>query len=154
MSRFSADPGSVANAVRLIIVFVLAAVLLGSLAIWILDRRDFPDYGTALWFSLQTVTTVGYGDVTPTTSWGRVVAAVVMVVAIGAIAVITAAITSTFVEAAQRRRRAADQGAQMDAVERLEARLDEISHQLDRIERHLSIDPDRVADEPGPQTQI
>ncbi len=138
--RFVNEPGSVGNAVRALIVVTVLAVLLGSLAIWILDHRDFPDYGTALWFSLQTVTTVGYGDVTPVTMVGRTVAALVMVTAIGFIAVITAAVTSTFVEAAQRRRGTADKAAQRDANERLYARFDEISQRLARIERHLGIE--------------
>jgi voltage-gated potassium channel len=148
-TRFADDPASIGNAVRLIIGVVLIAVFVGSAAIWLLDRRDFPDYGTALWFSLQTVTTVGYGDVTPTTAWGRVVGGIVMVIAIGAIAVITAAITSTFVEAAQRRRRSADQSTQQDAFQRLEKRLDEISQRLDRIEGRPGVDEGQGDDPPG-----
>jgi voltage-gated potassium channel len=139
-SRFFEDPSSVKNAVRLIIVVTVLAVLLGSLAIWVLDHRDFPDYGTALWFSLQTVTTVGYGDVTPTTVIGRLVAGVVMVTAIGFIAVFTAAVTSTFVEAARRRRGTADEAARRDADDRMHLRFDELSQRLDRIERRLGID--------------
>ena len=138
--RFTDDPASMGNAVRLIISMVFVAVFAGSFAIWFFDHRDFPDYGTALWFSLQTVTTVGYGDVTPSSAIGRVVAGLVMVVAIGFISVITAAVTSTFVEAAQRRRRSVDQAAQQDATERLEKQLDEISRRLERIERHVGVD--------------
>ena len=139
-SRFFDDPSSVKNAVRLIIVVTVVAVLLGSLAIWVFDHRDFPDYGTALWFSLQTVTTVGYGDVTPTTIIGRLVAGVVMVTAIGFIAVFTAAVTSTFVEAARSRRGTADEAARQDADERMHVRFDEIARRLDQIERRLGIE--------------
>lgn len=148
-SRFADDPASTGNAVRLIIGVVVVAVLAGSLAIWFFDHRDFPDYGTALWFSLQTVTTVGYGDVTPSSAIGRAVAAVVMVVAIGFITVITAAVTSTFVEAAQRRRRSDDQAAQQDASQRLETRLDEMSQRLERIERHIGVDRTEEEVNPG-----
>ena len=140
LHKFTDDPGSVGNAVRLLIAVTVAAVLLGSLAIWILDHGGFPDYGTALWFSLQTVTTVGYGDVTPTTALGRIVAGIVMVTAIGFITVITAAVTSTFIEAAQRRRGTADQAALDDASKRVHERFDEISRRLERIEVRLGID--------------
>lgn len=140
LHKFTDDPGSVGNAVRLLMSVTVVAVLLGSLAFWILDHRGFPDYGTALWFSLQTVTTVGYGDVTPTTALGRIIAGIVMITAIGFIAVITAAVTSTFVEAAQRRRGTVDRAARDDANERVHARFDEISRRLDRIEKRLGID--------------
>ena len=61
-----------------------------------------------LWWSVQTVTTVGYGDHVPTNVSGRLVAAFVMLLGLAFLAVITAAITSTFVARAteERTRRA------------------------------------------------
>src|SRR6478752_4649019 len=44
--------------------------------ITLLDRQEFPSLGTGLWWALQTVTTVGYGDVTPATTAGRLVGAI------------------------------------------------------------------------------
>jgi voltage-gated potassium channel len=138
--RFGDDPASVRNAVRLIIVVTVAIVFVGSLAVWVFDHRDFPDYGTALWFVLQTVTTVGYGDVTPTSALGRTVAAAVMITAIGFLAVVTSAITSTFVEAAHRRSGTADEAVRQDRDDQIHGRFDELSQRLERIERHLGID--------------
>jgi hypothetical protein len=54
----------------------------------VFDARDFPDLGSALWYTLQTVTTVGYGDHVPTSAVGRVVGASVMVVAVALIAIL------------------------------------------------------------------
>ena len=65
------------------------------------DRAHYPSIGAGLWWAVQTVTTVGYGDVTPVTVSGRLVAALVMFVGIGFLTVITAAITSTFVSRSQ-----------------------------------------------------
>src|SRR5690348_13384378 len=56
----------------------------------VLDHREYPTIGRGLWFALQTVTTVGYGDVTPKLSAGRFIGAVVMLAGIGFLAVITA----------------------------------------------------------------
>ena len=110
MDRFSADPASVRNAAAVMILITVGIVLVGGLVVWVFDARDFPDLGGALWYTLQTVTTVGYGDKVPTQGIGRLVGASVMVVAVALIAILTASITSTFVEAAQRRHRAGARG--------------------------------------------
>ena len=74
------------------------AITFGSAALMtIADHKNYPSIGSGLWWAVQTVTTVGYGDHTPVTVSGRLVAALVMLVGIGFLTVITAAITSTFV---------------------------------------------------------
>ena len=138
MDRFLADPASVRNAASLMILITVVIVLVGGLIVWIFDGRDFPELGGALWYTLQTVTTVGYGDHVPTSGLGRVVGAVVMVVAVTLIAILTAAITSTFVEAAQRRNRAGEEAAERDAEAALEQRLDEVLARLTAIEASLA----------------
>ena len=64
----------------------------------VLDHQEYPTIGRGLWFALQTVTTVGYGDVTPRQAVGRFIAAVVMLSGIGFLAVITASVTASLVE--------------------------------------------------------
>jgi hypothetical protein len=81
--RFASDPASVRNAALLMIALTLGIVLVGGLVVWVFDREDFPDLGGALWYTLQTVTTVGYGDIVPSLGLGRVVGATVMVVGVG-----------------------------------------------------------------------
>lgn len=127
MSRYLAGPGSMRAAIAVIIWAMCVSVLLGGVLVWIFDRADFPDIGTGLWWALQTVTTVGYGDVVPKTTVGRVVGAVVMLSSIAFLSVLTAAITSVFVQRARRRFGEDD----------VAAKLDEISRRLDRIEDAL-----------------
>ncbi len=55
-----------------------------------------------MWWALQTVTTVGYGDVTPAHVSGRIVGSVVLLYGIGFLTITIAAITSTFVTRAER----------------------------------------------------
>jgi voltage-gated potassium channel Kch len=149
--RFAADPASVKNAVLVMIVITLGIVLVGGLIVWVFDRREFPDLGSALWYTLQTVTTVGYGDHVPATEVGRLVGASVMVVGVALIAILTASITSVFVEAAQRRQRAGRDAQESDSVVALHQRLDEVLARLAAIEATLTVrdaDPDAM-DPPG-----
>ncbi|HET8784186.1 MAG TPA: potassium channel family protein [Candidatus Limnocylindrales bacterium] len=137
IDRFQADPASLRNATILTITVTVVVVLIGSVVIWLFGGKDYPDLPTAVWFTLQTITTVGYGDVTPDTAFGRVVAGAVMVVAIGFTTIITALITSTFVDAAQRKRRAADQARQDERNESIDQRMTEIAQHLTTIEARL-----------------
>jgi voltage-gated potassium channel Kch len=68
------------------------------------DHQESPTIGRGLWFALQTVTTVGYGDVTPKHSDGRLIGAVVMLTGIGSLAVITASVTASLIESRSRTR--------------------------------------------------
>lgn len=66
-------------------------------------ERDAPDasivtFGDALWWVLTTITTVGYGDLYPTTVEGRFVAAGLMIAGIAVVGTVTAAIATWFLE--------------------------------------------------------
>jgi voltage-gated potassium channel len=132
--RFLENPASLRYATVAIISVTVAMVVIGALVIRIFDPDEFPNIGESLWFTLQTVTTVGYGDITPADPVGRVVASLIMLTGIGFLTVVTASITSLFVQAAGRR--VADEGsdAASDALARIEASLASISERLDRLE--------------------
>src|SRR4249920_3424840 len=134
MDRFTADPSSVRNAAAVMILLTVGIVLVGGVVVWVFDARDFPDLGGALWYTLQTVTTVGYGDKVPTEGIGRLVGATVMVVSVALISILTASITSTFVEAAQRRQRAGVEAQERDSAEALQQQLDDVVARLTAIE--------------------
>jgi voltage-gated potassium channel len=123
-----------------------ATVVLSAAAgvlVWLIDRRDFATVGDGLWWALQTVSTVGYGDVVPHTTWGRVVGSVVLVLGVTFLSFLTATITSYFVSADQDERAAdieALRGADQDDTQAL---LRQVLLRLESIERTLR---DRPAD--------
>jgi voltage-gated potassium channel len=94
----------------------------------VLDRENYPTIGSGLWWAVQTTTTVGYGDNVPTNVAGRLLAAFVMLVGIGFLTVITAAITSTFVS------RSRLEPASTDAETSIAEQLRQINARLERIE--------------------
>ena len=88
-------PDHGAGGVMIAWVTVLLTIISGVL-IHLTDKKNYPGIGDGLWWGIQTVTTVGYGDLVPTSTTGRLIAALVMVVGLGFLTVITAVITSTF----------------------------------------------------------
>ena len=136
-ARFEANPASMRVAIAAITSLTTAAVLVGALLMWAFDRANYPSYGQTVWFTLQTVTTAGYGDATPTTGIGRSVASVVMLAGIGLITVVTAAVTSVFIEAARvrmERSRAAAAAHESDPLEPIAGPRAEIAQRLARLE--------------------
>jgi voltage-gated potassium channel len=115
------------RAAGIIAAFTLAITLAGGVLERVLDHREFPTIGRGLWFALQTVTTVGYGDVTPRYTAGRIIGAVIMLTGIGFLAVITASVTASLIESSRRRVAAQSEGD-------LSQRLSELSERLARIE--------------------
>ena len=99
-----------------------------------IDHKNFSTLGMGLWWSVQTVTTVGYGDHVPSNVAGRLVAAFVMLLGLAFLAVITAAITSTFVARATEE---AAGGAAGGAAPATADDVREINERLDRMEALL-----------------
>nr|MBA2357705.1 two pore domain potassium channel family protein [Actinomycetota bacterium] len=69
-----------------------------------------------VWWAVTTMTTVGYGDLFPKTTEGRVVAMAVMIVGIGFIAILTAALAERFLSG-QVREEAAEVVAEVEGAE-------------------------------------
>ena len=137
MQRFDKEPTSARQGMIAIIVAIATTVVIGGVLMWVVDRREYPDLGVALWYVLQTVTTVGYGDVPPKDPIGRLVGGVIMVLAVAFLAMVTASITSTFFESRQQVRRARTQVDEDEHRARLEAQFDQLLTRLDAIERRL-----------------
>jgi voltage-gated potassium channel len=118
------------------IVIATAATVItvgAGLLMTLVDGENFPSIGSGLWWAVQTVTTVGYGDDVPTNLTGRLVAVVVMLVAIAFLTVITASITSTFVSRARRERTPPSAApATAEQVRQLDSRLERIEAALSR----------------------
>lgn len=98
----------------------LTVILIASSLYCISEKVSF---GTALWWSITTATTVGYGDVSPTTGLGKAAAILLMFLGIGFIGMLTSSLTNFF-----------DTSTDND----LEKELAELKQQNKDLEDHLS----------------
>ena len=105
--------------------------LLAGLVMTVVDHQGFPSIGSGLWWAVQTVTTVGYGDHVPRTAAGQFIAAVVMLLGVGFVTVITASITSSFVTRSRSAQPVAEDGVSLAEEFR------KIDERLERIETAL-----------------
>jgi voltage-gated potassium channel Kch len=127
MTRFLTAPLSVRSAVAVIVTATAVVVVVAGIAMRLLDHAEYSNVWVGMWWALQTVTTVGYGDVTPRHVSGRIVGSIVLLYGIGFLTITIAAITSTFVTRAER-----EQGVALSRDD-----LDDVSARLERIEQRL-----------------
>jgi voltage-gated potassium channel len=120
--------------------FLLAAAVLvlnGAIAVYFYERHaagsNIHTVGESVWWAVTTVTTVGYGDFFPVTALGQIAASFIMAIAILTLAVVTAQVSSNFVEQAARRRAASAASPAPNEVT-----MTELAQRLARIEELLS----------------
>ena len=110
--------------------WLVGAVVFVSLGCALVARLiasdDFPTFGVALWWAMQTVTTVGYGDVIPQSAAGKVVAGILMMAGFATLTLVTASISAAFVTRIQQHRRDTERDAVLEALARIEQRLERL----------------------------
>jgi voltage-gated potassium channel len=117
LGRYSSAIRAMAEAVKsrryeLLMSLAIAGMLLltSSTLLYIVEGDAQPaTFGSiprAMWWSIATLTTVGYGDVIPVTVVGRVLAGLTAITGIGLIAMPTGILAAAFSDAIQRQREA------------------------------------------------
>jgi len=79
--------------------------IIGSFGIYIFEKESsatIKSYWDALWWSFVTVTTVGYGDISPSTPIGRGIACILMLSGIGFISMLTSAVSTYFIVSSEK----------------------------------------------------
>jgi voltage-gated potassium channel len=98
---------------------------------------DFHSVGEGIWWAVVTLATVGYGDVVPTSPWGRVVGSVVIVFGVTFLAFLTATVTSLFVSSEQREEARRVEERREASEEEMKALLRDVSARLEALEARL-----------------
>ena len=107
-------------------VFVVIIMLIsGAIIFYIFEmghNQSIQGFDDALWYLVVTITTVGYGDISPVTAEGRVIGTLIMITGIGFVSFLTATIASVFVKE--------------DNEEEL-VKIDEVHQKLDNLKTEI-----------------
>ena len=121
---------TVFRAVRTIVAIAILLVLAGGALARIVEPQTFKSLGISYWWALETVTTVGYGDIVPHDTPGRLVGALLMLTGLALIPTLTSAVVSVLIakrglaDKDEERRYREDQATQLARIEERLARLD------------------------------
>ena len=95
------------NTILSALILTLSVIILGAIAEYLAEYNypgaNITNLGDALWWSATTMTTVGYGDYTPITPLGRIVAVIVMFAGIGIVVTLVGIISQNRVQRMQER---------------------------------------------------
>jgi voltage-gated potassium channel Kch len=108
------------------LILTITGIVVGfAVLMRLLDAEEYPSLGRAVWWSVQTVTTVGYGDVTPARPWGRLIASGLMIIGFASLSLFTGIVASLLVH----RRTSAET---QTAFGKVEQRLEELEQLVRR----------------------
>ena len=141
MSKFLQEPPSVRLAANVIVTATVVVVILGGVMMRVFDHKEYSSVWLGMWWVLETVTTVGYGDLTPKAAIGKILTSLVMLWGVAFLAIVTAGITSVFVARAQRERAESDASEVAGARATADERFNHIDAQLQELRELLEKKP-------------
>jgi voltage-gated potassium channel len=113
-----------------LVLMMIAVMTAAAFAVHFLSPKAFATWGDEFWWAAQTVTTVGYGDVVPSTGGGRFIGGITMFVSVAFVSLVTAIVTAGFVAFQQRRL-----SGEVERHEELRSALERIEKRLEALER-------------------
>lgn len=114
------------NSFHNVLKMTILTVFLGALGFYFTEGRSFAD---SLWWSFVTATTVGYGDISPTTIPGRATASILMITGIGFIGMLTSTISAYFINKKNEER---GQSYKSEIIDSIKAKLDDFENISDK----------------------
>jgi voltage-gated potassium channel Kch len=119
-------------AILITIVWFISIVVFGVIEA-LVDPKTFPTAWLGMWWALQTVTTVGYGDVVPVSTAGRIIASFLLLGGLAFLTVIIAMITGGFVSRYQRQAIVEGEDTYLNGMQQVSRELKDLRAELQRL---------------------
>jgi ion transport protein len=154
------------SALYTVLILVVLVIQYGSMFELVTNRNspsaNITTASDAVWYTIVTITTVGYGDKYPVTNPGRIVGVLIMIVGVGLFGVLTGFLANTFLSPSENKpeETSADQPAPqpvqdpaaLPAPAGFGAQLDQLTAEVAELRRLLErIAPNQVATLPAPE---
>jgi len=107
------------DTLRIASILTVTAICIAGAAQAAFDSHEFKSLWDGIWWAVTTTTTVGYGDLYPTTVQGRIIGMALMFVGLGFLSLLTASIASRFVK----QERGSEHDEIMETLRRIEAEV-------------------------------
>ena len=128
--RMTRDALGARDAALVIVTVWLLFIVIAALVEHLIDPKTFGSVWEGMWWGAQTVTTVGYGDVVPHDTVGKVIGVILMIGGLSLITVITAVITSVFVSRAHAERTRAKDDPVMHHLKQLSTQVEQLKAEV------------------------
>lgn len=147
--RVARDRNALAKIVGLYAVYAVTFVVIFGALFTLMFEINAPganikSFGDSTWWAFVTVTTVGYGDFTPVTVGGRVIAVFIMFTGAAAVGAVTAAVASRFINSGNSARATASQKSQQSQDAATDSKLDDLMAHLRAMEQDVRHIADRL----------
>ncbi|MCH5463019.1 two pore domain potassium channel family protein [Lactobacillus sp. LC28-10] len=123
LHRFTYDTG-------FIYLFTISVVII-CVSAWLFSIVEHQTLSQSLWWALTTATTVGYGDDSPRTAWGKLIASVLMIGGVGFIGLLTSTITDFFTD------RTGQEDAQQQQNEALTKQIEQLTREVSLLSKKV-----------------
>lgn len=127
-------------------VLLLLVVIFGSLLFYLVERGvnpTVPNYESAIWYAIVSMTTTGYGDIVPRTVVGHIIGVIFILTGMGYVSLVTATLAYSFIDLFRKEsRKAASKLGKTaedlkDSFYNHEEKIDQVLKRMDEIEKKI-----------------
>ncbi len=121
-------------------IVLFLVLIIGSYLFFISEHAvnpEVPTYESAIWYSIVSMTTVGYGDIVPITAIGRIIGVIIILTGMGYVSLVTATLAYSFLDFFRQESRKAAEKVENKVID-YEDKLDELILQVNKLEKKIN----------------